>query len=308
MPHRALGSDQVHPARPIVRRIRLAWRRSPRALRAARPSGLQRRGPRSGRLPAAALHGARGSPRRPALARVRAAQEWPRGRPHGRSRPTRRGPPRPPPGVRRGDAGRRHELALAARRQAGGGVRIFAPRQRARRAERAPQLRWSAGDVAARGWQLDGIGLASAETEPGEFDDETDRGERLWGAYAAGPVLGDALGLDCTGSALRRDDSEYDQGTHNERRRTVGTRIWGAPGAWDYNFELVYQWGSFGSGRHRGVDGRLGYRIHAGGVPDAAALGTARERHERRSQTHSTPTSRRSIRCSRAALTSARRA
>ena len=102
--------------------------------------------------------------------------------------------------------------------------------------------------IAAHGWQLDGIGLASAETEPGEFDDETDRDDRLWGAYASGPVLGDALGLDLYFLGLRRDDSEYDQGTHNERRRTVGTRIFGSPGAWDYNFELVYQWGSFGSG------------------------------------------------------------
>ena len=102
--------------------------------------------------------------------------------------------------------------------------------------------------VAAFGWKLDGIGLASAETERGEFDDETDRGERLWGAYATGPVLGSALGLDLYFLGLRRDDSAYDQGTHNERRRTIGTRVWGAPGAWDYNFELVYQWGSFGSG------------------------------------------------------------
>jgi hypothetical protein len=61
-------------------------------------------------------------------------------------------------------------------------------------------------------------------------------------------VLGDALGLDVYWLALRRDDSEYDQSTHNERRRSIGTRIFGAPGAWDYNFELVYQWGSFGPG------------------------------------------------------------
>ena len=102
--------------------------------------------------------------------------------------------------------------------------------------------------VAARNWQLDGIGLASAKTERGEFDDDTDRGERLWGVYASGPLRGAALGLDLYWLALRRDDAEYDQGTHNERRRSIGTRIWGAPGAWDYNFELVYQWGSFGAG------------------------------------------------------------
>lgn len=102
--------------------------------------------------------------------------------------------------------------------------------------------------VAARNWQLDGIGLASAKTERGAFDDDTDRGERLWGVYASGPLRGDTLGLDLYWLALRRDDAEYDQGTHNERRRSIGTRIFGAPGAWDYNFELVYQWGSFGAG------------------------------------------------------------
>jgi hypothetical protein len=100
--------------------------------------------------------------------------------------------------------------------------------------------------VAAKGWRLDGIGFLSAETRRGEFDDGSDRGERLWGAYATCPVLGKGLGLDLYLLGLRRDDAEFDQGTHNERRRSIGTRIFGAPGAWDYNFELVYQWGSFG--------------------------------------------------------------
>ena len=100
--------------------------------------------------------------------------------------------------------------------------------------------------VAAREWRLDGFGLLSARTDRGQFDDSAEYGERLWGAYATGPVLGDALGLDLYLLGLRRDDSRYDQGTHNERRRSIGTRIFGKPGAWDYNFEFVYQWGSFG--------------------------------------------------------------
>jgi hypothetical protein len=42
--------------------------------------------------------------------------------------------------------------------------------------------------------------------------------------------------------------ARFDQGTADERRHTVGTRLWGRPEAWDYNFEFIYQWGSFGSG------------------------------------------------------------
>jgi len=61
--------------------------------------------------------------------------------------------------------------------------------------------------VAAGGWQLDGIGLLSARTDRGQFDDSADYGERLWGAYATGPVVGDALGLDLYLLGLRRDDS-----------------------------------------------------------------------------------------------------
>lgn len=100
--------------------------------------------------------------------------------------------------------------------------------------------------LAARSWRLDGFGFLSARTDRGQFDDSADYGERLWGAYATGPMLDDDLHLDLYLLGLRRDDSEYDQGTHNERRRSIGSRIFGAPGSWDYNFELVYQWGSFG--------------------------------------------------------------
>ena len=100
--------------------------------------------------------------------------------------------------------------------------------------------------LAIKDWRLDGFGFASAKTKVGGFDDGTEDGERLWGAYAAGPVRGDALGLDLYFLGLRRDDARYDQGTDDERRSSIGTRIWGEPGAWDYNFELVHQWGSFG--------------------------------------------------------------
>lgn len=100
--------------------------------------------------------------------------------------------------------------------------------------------------ASARGWRLDGLAFAPVETKPGTFDDGDEHGGRLWGAYATGPAIGEALGLDLYFLGSTKDDATYEQGTNDEHRRTIGTRIWGAPGAWDYNFEFVYQWGSFG--------------------------------------------------------------
>src|SRR6185436_9737650 len=82
-----------------------------------------------------------------------------------------------------------------------------------------------------------------------------------------------ALGMDLYLLGLRRDDAEFDQGTHNERRRSIGTRIFGTPGAWDYNFELVYQWGSFGPGDIEAwtVASDTGYTLE--GIPTQPRLG-----------------------------------
>src|SRR5262249_11353323 len=47
---------------------------------------------------------------------------------------------------------------------------------------------------------------------------------------------------------LRRDRATFNQGTGREERHSVGTRIWGSHDGWDYNWELVAQFGTFGSG------------------------------------------------------------
>lgn len=49
------------------------------------------------------------------------------------------------------------------------------------------------------------------------------------------------LGLD-------RAEAAFNRGTADEHRHTLGARLFGTPGALDYNFEGMYQWGSFGHG------------------------------------------------------------
>ena len=109
---------------------------------------------------------------------------------------------------------------------------------------------------------FDGISVLVAARAPGGWRRSSpsrrrpDRGVRR----QPGPRA-DVLGRLCRGPAaavqagghrplLSRPGPEaarFEQGTASEFRDTVGTRIWRRAAPWDYNFELVYQWGRFGS-------------------------------------------------------------
>jgi len=45
---------------------------------------------------------------------------------------------------------------------------------------------------------------------------------------------------------IENDNAVYNQGAGHELRHSIGTRIWGKQAGWDYNVELVYQFGTFG--------------------------------------------------------------
>jgi len=97
--------------------------------------------------------------------------------------------------------------------------------------------------------RLDAFVTRPVETDPGIFDDGSDDGVAFYGAYGTVP-----LGLlpdghaDLYWLALEREDAEFDTGTADERRHSFGTRLFGRPRPVDYNFEFVYQLGSFGDG------------------------------------------------------------
>ena len=79
------------------------------------------------------------------------------------------------------------------------------------------------------------------------FDDTSDQKQDFWGFYGTVP-LGKALNSDLYYLGLSRDDSKFAQGTGNEKRHSVGTRLWGTTLPFDYNIEGVYQFGTFGEG------------------------------------------------------------
>jgi hypothetical protein len=101
--------------------------------------------------------------------------------------------------------------------------------------------------------RLEVFGVKPTEQNTGTFDDRPSSQQMFWGAYATVPLrlldqAGQAdlyyLGIDTTRAV-------YQQGSGREIRHSIGTRwfnhIAGAPfePGFDYNWELVYQLGTF---------------------------------------------------------------
>jgi len=105
------------------------------------------------------------------------------------------------------------------------------------------------GILKIAGWQIDAFAVKPVGTRTGVFDDDSDPDRSFWGLYAvtALPLLPGG-NIDLYYLGLDNKDAEFTQGTAHERRHSLGTRIWGRDAGWDYNFEFVYQLGSFGSG------------------------------------------------------------
>lgn len=123
-------------------------------------------------------------------------------------------------------------------------------------------------------WRLDVFAAKPVITDPGIFDDKADHARTFWGVYAVGPLkLFDRASIDLYYLGLDRKLARFDQGTAPELRESIGTRIWRRAAPWDYNFELVYQWGQFGAAPIRAwtVASDTGFR--ARGLPSTPRFG-----------------------------------
>jgi hypothetical protein len=98
-------------------------------------------------------------------------------------------------------------------------------------------------------WQIDTFAVKPVRTRVGVFDDDPDPHQDFWGIYAVTPVHWLPGGnIDLYYLGLNKDAARFDQGFAHEQRHSIGTRIWGRQSCWDYNFEFVYQFGTFGNG------------------------------------------------------------
>ena len=103
-------------------------------------------------------------------------------------------------------------------------------------------------------FRLDVFGVKPAELNTGTFDDRPTSQQTFWGAYSTAPrPLVDRNGqADLYYLGIDTTRATYQQGSGREIRHSIGTRLFnhqsGAPfvPGFDYDWELVYQLGSFG--------------------------------------------------------------
>jgi hypothetical protein len=118
--------------------------------------------------------------------------------------------------------------------------------------------------VTVDAWRVDAFLSKPAETNVGVFDDHTDPTRAFWGVYATGPLQKPKSHIDLYYFGLRHSNAKFQQGTAFERRQILGTRIWGAGGAWDYDIEPLAQFGTFGSGHIQAwaIESETGYTLN----------------------------------------------
>jgi hypothetical protein len=95
--------------------------------------------------------------------------------------------------------------------------------------------------------RLYGFVVRPAEEEKYRFDGANDH-QTFWGIYGTTHLSGRLkMGLDLYYLGLRDEDAAYQSGAATEERHSLGTRLFGKVGAWDYDLEPVFQLGSFGA-------------------------------------------------------------
>lgn len=99
-----------------------------------------------------------------------------------------------------------------------------------------------------RSWQVTAIAVRPARDKTGVFDDGTDQSRALWGLYSTVPIVRLPGSVDFYYLGFQDEHASFAHGTGSETRHSLGTRISGNLEGWDYNWEFVYQWGSFGPG------------------------------------------------------------
>jgi hypothetical protein len=113
------------------------------------------------------------------------------------------------------------------------------------------------------GARVDAFALRPVSPERDGFNDTSGSAQSFWGLYGTADVPRiEGLKADLYYLGLRREDAVFTQGRATEMRHSVGFRLFGERGRVDWNFEGVWQWGSFGDARIRAwtLSADLGYR------------------------------------------------
>ena len=98
---------------------------------------------------------------------------------------------------------------------------------------------------AIAGISVDVIATRPVLLRPGYFDDSSDHKQAFWGMYTTTP-FSSRQGIDLYYLIFENSAARYGTKTGFENRKSLGTIVFGAASGWDWNFEAVYQFGTFG--------------------------------------------------------------
>jgi hypothetical protein len=143
--------------------------------------------------------------------------------------------------------------------------------------EGGPNLRLSfdAARFLFRGgdWSVDGFWSKPVLNRPGVFDDIPNPRLSLWGVYAVHPLRrlpdghADLYYLGYENTSATYDKVSPSLSTGDEVRHSLGTRLWGQPLPWEYNFEAISQFGQFGRGNIEAWAVTSATRYHLANLP-----------------------------------------
>ena len=105
------------------------------------------------------------------------------------------------------------------------------------------------GSYVAGAWAIEGGAARLVRALPGAFDDASDPEQDFWGGSATRngfPWASSRVGVYYLG--IDRVNSIFVQGSAPEQRHTLGGRLAGTHRQFDYNYDLIGQWGKFGTG------------------------------------------------------------
>ena len=99
----------------------------------------------------------------------------------------------------------------------------------------------------AASWHVDAFAARPVVNNTAVFDDPPNHATIFWGAYGVRPLRSAHGGnIDAYYLGIDNKQATFSRGTAQEIRHTAGTRFWGEHRALAYNWEGMFQWGSFG--------------------------------------------------------------
>jgi alginate export protein len=97
-------------------------------------------------------------------------------------------------------------------------------------------------------WRVDALYARPVDPRSGYFDDRPDGSRRIWSVYGTRklPQIAPDAGVDLYYFGFQNSRATFNQGTRNERRHTIGARLFGTPLPWQGDLEANFQFGRFG--------------------------------------------------------------